>query len=228
MNAAGFDKYATDPQVSSPDFDLCASAVSQRMRLETIRNRLFVCLAATILTMIAMVAAPSTSTAQEDLAAPRTIPSSIETQLDAHIKRYIDWYETTNCQTEPGSTCRGTEYKEARRFCFGDIDGDGEEDISVLYTLESFCCGNNYQFYLAVFLNKGSKFELAASSKVGGKGERTVEFNTIKDGKILLNTDEYVYGDPMCCPSGKGSAMYTLKSGKLIESDRVGTKPVSP
>ena len=228
MNAAGFDKYATDLQVSSPDFDLCASAVCQRMRIGTMPNRLFVCLAATTLMMIAMVAASSTSTAQEDQAAPSTIPSSIETQLDTHIRRYIDWYEATNCQPEPGSTCRGTEYKEARRFCFGDIDGDGEEDISVLYTLESFCCGNSYQFYLAVFLNKGSKFELAASSKVGGKSERTVEFNTIKDGKILLNTDEYVYGDPMCCPSGKGRTAYSLQNGKLIESSGVRARPVSP
>ena len=133
-------------------------------------------------------------------------------QLDAYIKRYIDKYERENCEPEPGSTCRGTEYKKARRFCFGDIDGDGKDDIAVLYTIEGFCCGNNYHFYLAVLINRGSKFELVTSAEVGGKGERGVEFNAIKNGKILLNTDEYLPDDPMCCPSSKGRTTYILKN----------------
>lgn len=153
---------------------------------------------------------------------PQVIPSSVQKQLDTYVKRYIDWYEAKYCKREPGNTCRGTEYREARRFSSGDIDGDGKEDIAVLYTLESFCCGNNYQFYLAVFLKRGEEFKLAASEKVGGKGEREVEFNNIKGGKILLNTKDYHPDDAMCCPSIKGRTTYSFKNGKLIENDRIG------
>jgi hypothetical protein len=159
----------------------------------------------------------------------QAIPQIVQTQLDTFIKRQIDRYERENCEPDPDeSSCRGTEFKKARRFCLGDLDGDGREDIAVLYTIESFCCGNNYHFFLAVLLNKETNFELIASVKVGGKGERGVAFNTIRNGKILLNTKEYLPDDAMCCPSSKGRTTYTLKKGRLIESDRVGEKPMSP
>ncbi len=78
--------------------------------------------------------------------------------------------------------------------------------------------------YLAVFLEKGSKFELAASEEVGGQGQRIVHFDTIKDRKILVNTEEYLPGDPMRCPSGKGRTTYPVKNGKLIEGDLAARK----
>jgi hypothetical protein len=156
------------------------------------------------------------------------IPKTAQVQLDSHIKHYIDQYEKENCEMPPGSECKGTEYKKARRFCVGDIDGDGKNDIAVLYTIESLCCGNNYHFYLAAFINKGPKFELVTSTEVGCKGNRGVEFNTIKNGKILLNTNEYLPDDPMCCPSGKGRTTYLLENRKLVEHDRIGEKPIAP
>ncbi|MDD5169613.1 MAG: hypothetical protein PHN75_12400 [Syntrophales bacterium] len=156
------------------------------------------------------------------------IPQEVHVQLDSQIKSYIDWYEAKHCNAEPGSACRGTEYRKARKFCIGDIDGDGKNDIAVLYTIESLCCGNNYYFFLATFLNRGTNFEFMASEKIGGKGERSVAFDTIKNRLILLTTDEYLPDDPMCCPSGKGSTTYTLENGKLIERNRIGEKSVSP
>ena len=84
--------------------------------------------------------------------------------------------------------------------------------------MEGVCCGNDYQFYLAVFLKKGSGYKLVGAEKVGGKGEREVAFDTIEKGKILLTTDEYLPDDPMCCPSSKGRTAYFLKDGKLIEN----------
>ncbi|MCX5865255.1 MAG: hypothetical protein NTW42_09355 [Deltaproteobacteria bacterium] len=158
----------------------------------------------------------------------QVIPASVQAQLDDHIKQYISGYKAKNCDDlEPGIGY-GSEYKEGRRFYWGDLDGDGTDDIAVLYAIEGLCCGNTGQHYLAVFVNKSSKFEIVTAKMVGGTGERGIRFNMIKNGKILLNTDEYLPDDPMCCPSGKGRTAYILQGGKLIESDRVGEKPIPP
>lgn len=159
---------------------------------------------------------------------PQEIPPDVQEQLDVHINRYINEYVKENCELEPGSTCVGSEYKKARRFRIGDLDGDGMDDIVAFYAIEGLCCGNSGYSYIAVFTRRGSKFALVTFAEVGGSGERDVEINGIKNGKILLNTGEYLPDDPMCCPSGKGSTIYTLKNGKLIESDRVGEMPISP
>ena len=152
-------------------------------------------------------------------AGKEAIPKSVTQQLDANIERYVAQRESEDCEPpEPGEdrTCRGSEYRAARRFCFGDIGGHGKKDIAVLYTLESFCCGNNYEFHLAVFLKRNSKYELVATAKVGDGGERFVSFKNIRDGKVLLNTNLYLLDDPNCCPSGKGSTTYVLEEGKLV------------
>jgi len=159
---------------------------------------------------------------------PQEIPPDVQAQLDVHINRYINEYVKENCELEPGSTCVGSEYKEARRFRIGDLDGDGMDDIAALYAIGGLCCGNGWCSYLAVFTRRGPTFALVTFAEVGGKGERDVEINDIRNGKILLNTGEYLPDDPMCCPSGKGSTIYTLKNEKLSESNRVGEMPISP
>lgn len=179
-----------------------------------------------VIAIILSFASPSLAAQKKS----RAIPPSVEAQLDAHIKHYIEECEAEECPDrgpDDHPACHGEEYKKARRFCFGDLNGDGKEDIAVLYTLESFCCGNNYQFYLAVFLKEGSGFKLIASENVGGKGNREIGFNKIKGGKILLNTFEYLPKDGMCCPSAKGRTSYSLKNGKLIENGQAGKKPRS-
>ena len=228
MNVAGFCKHVSDVVVSALGFGARERDASLSMRTRTVSSRFVVPLSAGALAILTAICAPLTFPAQADRTVEGTVPPSVEARLNTHIKRYIDWYEAKHCGSNPLSTCRGTEYPDARTFCFGDIDGDDKEDIAVLYEIESFCCGNNDQVYLAVFLRKGSKFELAASEKVGGQGERGVHFDTIEDGKILLKTDEYLPDEPMCCPSGKGTTAYSLKDGKLVESGRTGERPGSP
>ena len=55
-----------------------------------------------------------------------------------------------------------TEYKEARKIVYGDVDGDGAKDAVVQYTLEGFGGGNSWGQSLAVFLNKKGAYKLAA------------------------------------------------------------------
>lgn len=132
------------------------------------------------------------------------IPTEVQQKLDAHIKK------------QKGADRCATEYKKARRFYWGDLNRDSKQDIAALYTIEGFNCGNNYYFYLAVFVNQNGKFILIASTEVGGKSKRFVDFNSIKDGKIILDTKEYLPGDPTCCPSGKGQAEYILKDNQIL------------
>lgn len=132
------------------------------------------------------------------------IPTEVQQKLDAHIERQK---ATDRCATE---------YKKARRFHLGDINGDSKQDIAALYTIEGFNCGNNYYFYLAVFVNRNGKFIFVASTEVGGKSKRFVNFNSIKEGKIILDTKEYLEGDATCCPSGKGRAEYILKDNQIL------------
>jgi hypothetical protein len=117
------------------------------------------------------------------------------------------------------SRARGTEYKEGRKIVTGDLDGDGNPDVAVLYTLEGAHGGSNdYNQYLAVFVNVSGKYVYKAHRRVGGRFERNIDLKSIEGGKILLDTMEYLPSDPSCCPSKKGATQFTLAQGKLVET----------
>lgn len=110
------------------------------------------------------------------------------------------------------------EYRDARKTVRGDINKDGKEDLVVLYTLEGFGGGNLYRQYLAVFLGDGKTFRYATHQSVGGKDNRTIELNSIKNGTINLDTLGYAPDDASCCPSVKGKTRYVFSGGKLKET----------
>jgi hypothetical protein len=116
------------------------------------------------------------------------------------------------------SRTRGTEYKEGRKIVTGDLNGDGNPDIAVLYTLEGAHGGNDYNQYLAVFLSVNGKYVYKAHRRVGGRFERNMDLKSIEGGKILFDTMEYLPKDPSCCPSKKGSTQFTLAKGRLVET----------
>jgi hypothetical protein len=116
------------------------------------------------------------------------------------------------------SKARGTEYKEGRKIVSGDLNGDGNPDMAVLYTLEGAHGGNDYNQYLAVFLSVNGKYVYKAHRRVGGRFERNMDLKSIEGGKILFDTMEYLPKDPSCCPSKKGSTQFTLAQGRLVET----------
>ena len=111
----------------------------------------------------------------------------------------------------------GEEDPEARHVVFGDLNHDGQADLAVQYTIESMGGGNGYRLYLAVFLKQRGHYVYAASRQVGGKRQRDVTLQAIKDGKVLCDTLEYEPQDPSCCPSKPGHAVFLLHGKQLKE-----------
>jgi hypothetical protein len=71
------------------------------------------------------------------------------------------------------------EYEDARHVVKADVNADKKIDLVVLYSLEGFGGGNNYNQYLAVFLGKGNTFQYAAGIAVGGKLRRDVDLKSV-------------------------------------------------
>lgn len=113
---------------------------------------------------------------------------------------------------------RATEYEEARSIVRGDLNADSAEDAVVLYTLEGQGGSNQYVQYLAVFINRKGRLVYATHQAVGGKNRKSIESVSIKDGKINLQTLEYLPTDASCCPSKKGQMKFVLSGGRLKKS----------
>lgn len=114
--------------------------------------------------------------------------------------------------------------KKKRKIFYGDLDGDGDDDIAVQY-LWNFIGGNGWGINLAVFRNNDGVFQFAASEGVGGKFSRDFNMTGIKGGKILGATETCL--DPsdavgLCGQEGfggskKGKTQFSLQGNKLIE-----------
>jgi len=111
----------------------------------------------------------------------------------------------------------GEEYPEARKLITGDLNHDGVPDLAVLYTIEGQNGTNDHVQYLAAFLRTKSKLLAATHTVVGGKMNRDVELESIKNNVILCNTLSYRATDPASTPSKKGTARFVLIKRKLKE-----------
>ena len=111
----------------------------------------------------------------------------------------------------------GEEYKDARKMLLGDLNRDGVPDFAVLYTIESQNGTNNYLQYLAVFIRAKGKLVPVAHTVVGGRLNRNVELQSIKNNVFHFKTLSYRANDPASTPSRKGTARFVLIKGKLKE-----------
>ncbi len=116
-------------------------------------------------------------------------------------------------------------YRKANRFMKGDMNYDNIDDLALLYTLEGVNEGNNYFFYLVVFIKTDKGYRFQAEALAGQIAARSVSFDSIEDGIIQLSTKFMTkkadgLWDPICCPSGIGKAYYTLNGEKLTELNR--------
>ena len=111
----------------------------------------------------------------------------------------------------------GEEYKDARKMLLGDLNHDRVPDFAVLYTIEGQNGTNNYLQYLAVFVRTKGKLVAAAHTVVGGKLNRDVDLQSIKNNVIHFKTLSYRATDPASTPSKKGTARFVLIKRRLKE-----------
>lgn len=112
-----------------------------------------------------------------------------------------------------------TEYKQARKIVYGDVDGDGKADAVVQYTLEGAGGGNSWGQLLAVFLNKKGVYQLAADETVGGKFFRAFKLQKIS-GKKIIGTAEICPGDEpqgLCKNPERKQVSYVFLKDELKE-----------
>ena len=111
----------------------------------------------------------------------------------------------------------GEEYKDARKMLLGDLNRDGVPDFAVLYTIESQNGTNDYVQYLAVFTRTKGKLVPAAHTVVGGRLNRDVDLQSIKNNVIHFKTLSYRASDPASTPSRRGTARFVLIKRRLKE-----------
>jgi len=112
------------------------------------------------------------------------------------------------------------EFRNARKIARAEINGDSQQNLVVLFTLEQ---GNNWTQFLAVF--SGAEVKPVASARVGGKGNRSVALEGAARGEITISTKSYAPSDALCCPSVPGQSRMFLQGGALVEE---AEKPVAP
>jgi hypothetical protein len=111
----------------------------------------------------------------------------------------------------------GDEYEAARTVVAGDLNRDGVPELAVLYTIESQHGSNNYIQYLAVFTRAKGRLVPLTHAVVGGKSNRAVELQSIRNNVILFKTLDYGPKDAACCPRKRGATRFVLVNRRLKE-----------
>ena len=109
--------------------------------------------------------------------------------------------------------------KTAERVLTGDLDGDGDKDAVVQYTLEGFGGGNNWTQLMAVFLNQKGVYKFADEATVGGKFfTYSSTLSGVSNGAVVLKTETCAEPPQGICENpAKGTATFSFNNGKLSE-----------
>jgi hypothetical protein len=114
------------------------------------------------------------------------------------------------------SSLKAIEYCQFRHYdALDDLDGDGHNDLIVLFNAEPASGQNNHTDFMAVFLSSDPPGAEPLIVRTGGRGERDPIAIAVRGHQITLETEEYLPKDPMCCPSGHGTLVFELAGHTL-------------
>ncbi|MGB4775996.1 MAG: hypothetical protein WBP45_12535 [Daejeonella sp.] len=94
----------------------------------------------------------------------------------------------------------------------GDFTGDGIEDVLIYFSLSPKDGGNNLVGQgLMLYQNTGKEVKKIAVFKP----DYLFSFNSIKNGKIIINKLEFTDDDPRCCPSISTEKTLTISGSSV-------------
>jgi len=120
-------------------------------------------------------------------------------------------------------------YPEYRHVTFAKLFQRRSEAAVSLFSVEGFQGGNLHEEYLAIFEpveatviegKKTNPYRLLAVQKIGGRGWRTFDWETIQivRGAIVLKGQKWKAEDAGCCPSEPITVTFRLRDDALVES----------
>jgi len=101
-----------------------------------------------------------------------------------------------------------------------DLDGDGQDERLVFFTIEGFGGGNNYARFLAVYRYIEPVWIVATVDGVGGRGSASVLGDTVRltGSTLSVNARFYDDEDGMCCPTLDGQLEFRVLTGGRLEA----------
>lgn len=120
---------------------------------------------------------------------------------------------------------RGEEYCRYRTIAKGDLNGDGVDDIAVVFHVEGSCdddkesppgsCGNHAETYLAVFL--GRAFRQVPLLQIEDPNEASVKRLRIAHGKLIANTLAHREGHRRPDDHRRPTVIFSLRGGVMVK-----------
>jgi len=114
---------------------------------------------------------------------------------------------------------QGVEYCQYRHYnSLDDLDNDGVDDFILVFSVEGALgnAGNSIEFMM-VFLST-IKVSSPLETQIGNRGKVTFDdFVNVSNNIIELELLVWRENDALCCPSGKGKAIYQIKDKQIIK-----------
>lgn len=154
---------------------------------------------------------PKKTTTTKKTSTPAPNPSTdpekskeLKRQLGREVEAFIKEQRRYCGNDFPTPECY--EIKNSRKYAYGDLDGDGNEDAVLSYELGE---GNGVDVDVAVFLNTGDSYKLAARTTLGGRSFQ-LEKMYIRNKRLVIQSS--VFPD-----KSKSITSYVLSGHQLRE-----------
>jgi hypothetical protein len=108
------------------------------------------------------------------------------------------------------------EVAATRHRVVGDLDGDGRDDVAVLYTLKPRAGRHGESRFLAAFKRQREGLRYRAHVLVSGPGAGEANRATIMERSVVVEMLTFGPGDASCCPTRVTSRRYRLATRGLV------------